>query len=203
MATFIPTIHTGDIKAPAFPAGLVPSPSSIDTRPIFPPMDLPRRSDVSISFEVMSDLLAEAARAEGRLAMAWSWDPSAAGITAEDLEAQEAALFAAGALQRMPIGTVSDRPLVRVARFVLHCLTLDTPAERAEARLVLADPRTMFSIAGTQRMGRGMAAMIGTALHHLDALLAVGAAEALCLHDMSTDGGAAVPGDAVQEVQAF
>jgi hypothetical protein len=166
-------------------------------------LDLPRQSDVSVAFEVMSDLLAEAARAEERLAMAWSWDPSAAAITAEDLDAQEAARFAAGALLRMPIDPASDLPLVRVARFVLHCLTLDAPDERAEARLVLADPRTMFSLAGTQRLRRGMAAMIGKALHHLDALLAVGEAEPLCLHDISTDGGAAAPGDAVQEVQAF
>lgn len=204
MATCVPITLAGGLKAPAFLPGLAPDPAAPSARPPLAVRTVPPHpSTVVLAFGALSDLVAEAARAEARLMDKASWDPAHALITEEDLKALPAAIQAAEALLQAPRRSVCDGPMLRATRMVLRFLQLQTPEERAEARLVLADPRTMFRPAGTQRMRRGMAAMIGTALHHLDALLAVSEAEALCLHDISTDGGAAAPGDAVREVQAF
>jgi hypothetical protein len=205
MATFVSITVAGGVKSPAFLPGLTPgfdaAPYPAAT-PIFVARTVaPHVSDIAIAFEVLSDLVAEAARAEVRLALAESWDPSAAGITAEDLEAHDVARFAAGALLRMPIGPASDRPVLRVARFVMHCLTLDTPEDRASARLVLNDPRTKlhFDEAGT--MTRQAAGMIDTALRRLDALLEV--TDAAPLSDLPTAYAAGTSEEADPEVQAF
>ena len=204
MATCVPITLAGGLKAPAFLPDLASDPAAPSARPSLVPRSVPPHpSTIVLAFGALSDRVAEAARAEARLMEDASWDPAHALITEDDLKALPAAIQAAEALLQIPGRRISDGPMLRTARMILRILQLQTPEERAEARLVLADPRTMFRLAGTQRMGRGVAVMIGTALHHLDTLLAVGSAEALGLHDMSTDGGAAAPGDAVQEVQAF
>lgn len=207
MAGFSLITMAGGVKAPAFTQATWPDFSrtlpSAEVTPIAPACVAPRASDYAVAFAAMSDLVAEAARAEARLMMSASWDIACSAIAAEDMDAFDAALFASGMLLHMPLSRGSDWPLARTARFIHRSLLLESPKDWAKARRRLAAPQTFNDLVGAQSIGQMGAAMIRRALQRLDALFTVLDAGASSSVDLTTGCGAEAPGDADQEVQAF